>query len=535
MQERDQRGDIGQHAPRPAGGRLIRFIAANSKRALGVVQQALDRFHLAADDGADRLGQAQARPSAYRLCGQRGQPALQGRALASAEQRLDVPLDQPRRPSGVPGCQRVPDGGIAQIMLIGPGGRGPVQLWHPAGLLLLQAGAEQTGEQMVVAPPAAHLVQRHQEQARPLDVVQHRLATSPAGDRVTQLPRQTLQHRGLQQERTHLPGLAVEDLISQVVQHEAMAAAERRDKPGRIRVPPQRQRGQLQSRRPPLGAGRQRHHRSVGQDRPRRRAQQRRRLLGGEAELSGAQLSQLAAGPQPRQRQRRVSPAGHHQQQARWQVLQQKRYRLVHRPGVNQVVVVQDQQHLIPTRLDGEPVDQGRHKPLKRTRGRRPEHRVQPLGDPGLRLIQRSDHVAPEPGRVVVAGIQAQPRHRPPATAGPIGQQRRFAESRRSANQHSSPRQPLAERPHQARAWHKTRLRPRHVQLGRQQGILPGHGSPGRGRRRRVSHRGPTAQPTSEPRSGRWTGPFYGLALPTGPARMDVRITARFHPHATFG
>ena len=89
-----------------------------------------------------------------------------------------------------------------------------MQLLHPAGLLLLQAGAEQIGEQMVVAPPAAHLIQRHQEQARPLDVVQHRLATGPAGDRVTQLAGQPLQHRGLQQERTHLPGLAVEDLIS---------------------------------------------------------------------------------------------------------------------------------------------------------------------------------------------------------------------------------------------------------------------------------------------------------------------------------
>jgi len=56
---------------------------------------------------------------------------------------------------------------------------------------------------------------------------------------------------------------------------------------------------------------------------------------GGEAELGGAQLSQLAAGPQPRQRQRRVGPAGHHQQQARRQILQQERDRLVHRVGVD--------------------------------------------------------------------------------------------------------------------------------------------------------------------------------------------------------
>ena len=46
----------------------------------------------------------------------------------------------------------------------------------PAGLFLLQAGAQQVGEQVVVAPPAAHLIKRHQEQPRPFDLLQQRLA-----------------------------------------------------------------------------------------------------------------------------------------------------------------------------------------------------------------------------------------------------------------------------------------------------------------------------------------------------------------------
>jgi hypothetical protein len=140
-----------------------------------------------------------------------------------------------------------------------------VQRRHPAGLLGLQPGAQQVGEQVVVAPPAAHLIQRHQKQARPLDVLQHRLATGPAGDRITQLPRQPLQHRGFQQECTHLPRLAVKNLIGQVIQHETVAAAERGRKPGRIRVPPQRQPGQLQPRCPPLRPGHERRHRRAGQ------------------------------------------------------------------------------------------------------------------------------------------------------------------------------------------------------------------------------------------------------------------------------
>jgi hypothetical protein len=204
-----------------------------------------------------------------------------------------------------------------------------------------------------------------------------------------------------------------------------------------------------------------------------------------ETQVGGAQLRQLAAGPQPRQRQRRASPAGHHHPQARRQILQQERNRLVCRPGVNQVVIIEDQQHLIRARIGGQLVDQGRHQPLKRTGGRR----AHPPGQSGPGPVQRGHHVTPEPGRVAVAAIQAQPRHRPPATTGPVGQQRRFAGSRRGAHQHPAPSQALAQRLHQARARHKSRLRPGNMQLGRQQDILPGPGNPRRGRPRRVSHR----------------------------------------------
>jgi hypothetical protein len=55
-----------------------------------------------------------------------------------------------------------------------------VQFLHPARPSCLQASAQQVGEQAVVAPPAAHLIQRHQEQACPLCLSQHRLAAGPA-------------------------------------------------------------------------------------------------------------------------------------------------------------------------------------------------------------------------------------------------------------------------------------------------------------------------------------------------------------------
>jgi hypothetical protein len=64
-----------------------------------------------------------------------------------------------------------------------------------------------------------------------------------------------------------------------------VAATEGRHESGRVRLPAQRQPGQLQARRPPLGARRQRGDVRIGQGgaRPfRRLLQQRRGLVRGE-------------------------------------------------------------------------------------------------------------------------------------------------------------------------------------------------------------------------------------------------------------
>ena len=46
--ERDQRGDIHQHAGGPAGGRLERLLGRVCGRALGGIEQRLHRLHAAA-------------------------------------------------------------------------------------------------------------------------------------------------------------------------------------------------------------------------------------------------------------------------------------------------------------------------------------------------------------------------------------------------------------------------------------------------------------------------------------------------------
>ena len=148
--------------------------------------------------------------------------------------------------------------------------------------------------------------------------------------------------------------------------------------------------------------------------------QQRRRLPGREPQVRGAQLGQLPAGPQPRQGQRRVAAACQRQVQPRRPVLKQEPERRVHRLRADHVIVIQDQQQrLVRVRPAGYLVDQGRHQRLERRRRRRPEQRAQPLADPRPRPVQRGHRMPPEPGRVVVAGIQRQPRRRHAGRAGP--------------------------------------------------------------------------------------------------------------------
>jgi len=191
--ERDRRRDVCQHAGRPAGRRLERLVGRVRGRAPGGMVRRPGRVHVAAHQGNPRLRQAQPWAGPDQAGGQPGKPPLHRRALALQEDPVEVLLDEPRSPDRVRCAQGVAHGIIGETMLFRPGGRGPVQRRDPAGLLLLQAGAEQVGEQVVVAPPAAHFVQWHQEQVGPLHLLQHYLAIGAAGDRIAQPAGQPLQ------------------------------------------------------------------------------------------------------------------------------------------------------------------------------------------------------------------------------------------------------------------------------------------------------------------------------------------------------
>jgi hypothetical protein len=208
VQDRQHRGDVGVPAGRGAGRSLAGGIGI-----FGVGEQGFHLVDAAADECPDGSGQAQPRPGMDQLGGQRRQPAVHRGALAALEALLGVLLDQPGGPVDLPGGQSVAHGLIDQPVGLQPGGRIAVERWQPVGMCLMQAGAQQVGEQPVVAPPAAFLVQRDQEQVGPLDLLQPLLAVGLGGDGVAQRSRELVKDRRLQQEPHQLVGLPGEDLL----------------------------------------------------------------------------------------------------------------------------------------------------------------------------------------------------------------------------------------------------------------------------------------------------------------------------------
>ena len=478
--QRGQGRDIDQVAGCHAGRRLERLIGPVGGRAVNSVQERFHHLEVAAGGGHQGLRQQQPGAGPDHLSGEDRQPPVDGSCLAAIVDHIEVLLDDPGRPEHLPGGGRVADGVIGQPVVLVPGCRVAVQIRHAAGLLFLQAGAEQVGEQVMVAPPAAHLIQRDQEQAGPLRLLQQPLAALAAGDRIAQRAAEPVEHRRLEREDPHLLILPLEHLLSQIIKNVPVAAGKGGHEPGHIVVPAQRQPGQLQPRRPPLGPGRQSRRDRIGQsqagpccDVP----QQRRRLAGSEPQLGRSQLGQLPAGPQPRQRQRRIAPAGQHQVNPRRPVLGQEPERLVHGLGAYHVIVIKDEQR--PIRLGGQLIDQGRHQAPERGRCGRAEQRCRPFADPGPGPVQRGHRVAPEPGWVVIARVQRQPCGRELAVPGPVSQQDRLAVPGRPADQDQPARQALVEPSGQPRPRHQARLRRGHVQLGSQQGVLRRHGNPG--------------------------------------------------------
>ena len=107
-----------------------------------------------------------------------------------------------------------------------PVARPTVELGDPSRVLVEQPGPEHVGEEVVVAVPGAPIVERDEEQVRPVEVARgwpcrrSRPVTASHSGPVSG------QDRGLEQEAADVVGLAFEHLLDEVVEDEAVVAGE---------------------------------------------------------------------------------------------------------------------------------------------------------------------------------------------------------------------------------------------------------------------------------------------------------------------
>jgi hypothetical protein len=320
-----------------------------------------------------------------------------------------------------------------QAALLVPLGGATMQDLLQFGVNLSQAGPEDVRKQVVVTVPNALRVQRHQEEVLPVQPRQHLCAAGAVCNGIAERSRKAVQHSGLQQEILHVGGLAADHFLRQEVQHEAVAAREGGHEMTRISIPLQRQCSQLQAGSPAFRPGADLQNVGLRKRQLHGRAQKIRRLCRREAQVRGPDLHEPAPRPKTGKAQGRVSPCQNHEMQTPGEMLQDKADALVDGLCRNGVIIVQNQNDLVLD-LCQFVQEQGQHS-RKRRWLRRCERRQCGIADAGMYGLQGRDDVGPEPGWVVIIGVQRKPRDGLPPPGEPFTHQRGLAEPSRCCHQ----------------------------------------------------------------------------------------------------
>jgi hypothetical protein len=138
---------------------------------------------------------------------QRDQPVAKGAVLASSPHVRQGELDEIGGVFGVAARDRVPYGIAGQPVLGQPSAGRGVQFTDPGGISAGHAGTQRVSEEVVVAVPPPLVVQRDNEQISALKRLEHLLTIGTTGQRITETARHLLQHRGVEQKRSHHLGL----------------------------------------------------------------------------------------------------------------------------------------------------------------------------------------------------------------------------------------------------------------------------------------------------------------------------------------
>ena len=407
-----------------------------------------------------------------------GRSSTQPRMTTSCRSRASpgtASLDQVGRPVHVPGGQGVPHGRDGLSGGVVPGAGPAVQPGDTVRVLDEQVGAQDVGEEVVVAVPLPTVVQGHHEQVAALQQLEHACAlpvvsvtashSGPVSCSRTAVSRRNLADVG---------GLAVEHLLDEVVDDVPVVPGEAGDEQRRVVTAAQRERGQLERGDPALGAGPERGDVGRVQVEPGGRREVGGRLLLGEPEVGRTHLGQLSAGTQPGQGQRRVGAGADDQAHLRRQPLQQQRHAGLHVGPLGEVVVVEHEGQ--GTGQDAQLVEDGGQHGLDRLPGL--EQRQPGAAGVGCGALECRQHVAPEDLRARVGRVQGHPggAGRRTRSGGlprqPRGEQRRLPEAGgRGHEGQPGPARDLL----QTRAGHQLGTGLRQEELGLDEGH--GHGS----------------------------------------------------------
>jgi hypothetical protein len=145
-------------------------------------------------------------------------------------------------------------------------------------------------------------------------------------------------------------------------------------------------------------------------------------------------------------------------------VIEQEGEGIINQSGVNDVVVVEDENEIVRDGVDL--IEQGRQNRFGRRWMGRPEHPQHPFSDIRRNGPQRGDEVSQKACGVAVRFVQRQPGGRPTATGEPFTEERGFAEAGGGRDEGQFAVQALVQSLDQARSEDDSRPRRGEIEFG---------------------------------------------------------------------
>ena len=239
------------------------------------------------------------------------QPTREGCGLTPLDEVVADAGDDSERPGRVAGIEQMADRFLLMPVSQQPPGGPVVQGAHRVRVFDPQPGSQRVGEEVLIAEGRAGLVQGDEKHRPVEEPVKHSRGDLQARDGVAQIGRQPVEDGGLQEELAHGWLLLVDHLVQQVLRDQVVTAGERLDEPRDVPRGSQRDRGQLQPCRPPVGALDEERHLRIGEGGSRHVLQQGLGVGLRKRQIGPADLDQPVVQPKLVQRPGRVTPHRH--------------------------------------------------------------------------------------------------------------------------------------------------------------------------------------------------------------------------------